>query len=77
MLPLSGKECYRRDRAYVEAAYVILAAQIEALERRRHHATIARQERTLHVEADRIAALLHRLEMLVLNNRAHRPHRPA
>ena len=82
----AGKKRHRRNRPNIETANVVFAAHEEALERRGDQTSVPADERSLNVKADRIAPILHRDELLVLNDRPDRPdgsaqsgefHRPA
>src|ERR1700678_791334 len=68
---------YRRSRTNVEAAEIVLATEIRALEWGRNQAAIATNERSLNVEAQSVAPVLHRNKFLVLHDGANRTNRSA
>src|SRR5205823_13563466 len=73
----TGQKRDRRDGADIESANIVLAAHIEALERRRYQPAIPADEGCIHTVADGVPSLLHRKELLVLDDRPDGTHRAA
>ena len=73
--PTLGRNATGDTERMSKPAQIVLAAHVRTLERRRNQATIAADERPLNVEAQRIAPILHRNELLVLNDRTDRANR--
>src|SRR5579864_505898 len=74
-IDMVGQENNGRDRAYVEAAQVVVAARIEPLEGRCHQPSVSTQERALHVEPNNVSS--HLFESLVLHDGPDVLHCPA
>src|SRR5256885_3154487 len=73
----TGQKRDRRDGADIESANIVLAAHIEALERRRYQPAIPADEGCIHTVADGVPSLLHRKELLELDDRPDGTHRAA